>query len=164
MPWGDRALAVVMLAVSSVWTYLSFKLPFPAFAKAAKAGPGHFPAAVSILMGVLALILLVKTFIPKPDKVGHAEGEPPQEGNGPAEKMGKRHLAIGFGLFTVYVLLNPLIGFIPSSILFVLGMVRIVGAMSWVKCGITSVTITAFLWVVFVYWLQVPLPAGPMGV
>jgi len=161
---SDRVLAVVMLAVSSVWTYLAFKLPFPAFAKAAKVGPGHFPAAVSILMGVLALILLVKTFVPKPGRVGLDEGESPQEGNGPSGKTGKRHLAIGFVLFTVYVLLTPMIGFIPSSILFVLGMVRIVGAMSWAKCGLTAVFITGFLWVVFVYWLQVPLPTGPMGV
>lgn len=164
MPWRDRALAVVMLAVSGVWTYLALELPFPAFARASKVGPGRFPAAVSILMGVLALILLFKTFVSKPAKVGNDEGGHAKEGDDPVEKTGKRHLAIGFVLFTLYVLLTPLLGFIPSSILFVLGMVRIVGAMSWVKCGVTSVMITVFLWVVFVYWLQVPLPAGPMGV
>jgi len=73
-------------------------------------------------------------------------------------------LIVGFVLFALYVLLTPLIGFIPSSILFVLAMARIVGAMSWVKCGLTSVFITGLLLLVFVYWLQVPLPTGPMGV
>jgi putative tricarboxylic transport membrane protein len=164
MPWADRALAVVMLAVSGVWAYLAFKLPFPAFARASKVGPGRFPAAVSILMGVLALILLVKTFIPKPDRVRPDEGKSPRENDESSEKTNKRHLAIGFCLFTAYVLLTPLMGFIPSSILFILGMVRIVGAMSWLKCGMTAVIITTFLWVIFVYWLQVPLPTGPMGV
>jgi hypothetical protein len=67
-------------------------------------------------------------------------------------------------LFALFVFLTPMIGFIPASILLVISMVRIVGAMSWAKCGLTSVLITGFLWVVFVYWLQVPLPTGPMGV
>ena len=164
MPWGDRALTVVMLAVSGVWTYLAFKLPFPSFAKAAKVGPGHFPAAVAILMGVLALILLVKTFLPRPGGTRTDEGGSPQGKDESSENKGRRHLTIGFGLFTAYVLLTPLIGFIPASILFVLGMVRIVGGMPWLKCGMTSVIITTFLWAVFVYWLQVPLPTGPMGV
>ena len=164
MPWGDRALAIVMLAVSVVWTYLAFKLPFPSFAKAAKVGPGHFPAAVAILMGVLALILLAKTFVPKPGQAGNDGGDATKAGSGPVDKMGRKHLIVGFVLFALYVLLTPLIGFIPSSILFVLAMARIVGAMSWVKCGLTSVLITGFLWLVFVYWLHVPLPTGPMGV
>jgi putative tricarboxylic transport membrane protein len=164
MPWGDRALAVVMLAVSSVWAYLSFKLPFPAFAKAAKVGPGHFPAAVSILMGVLALILLIKTFVSKPEPAGNDGSDATKEESGPVDKMGRKHLVTGFVLFALFVFLTPMIGFIPASILLVISMVRIVGAMSWAKCGLTSVLITGFLWVVFVYWLQVPLPTGPMGV
>jgi putative tricarboxylic transport membrane protein len=164
MPWGDRALAVVMLAVSSVWAYLSFKLPFPAFAKAAKVGPGHFPAAVSILMGVLALILLIKTFLSKPEPAGNDGSDATKEESGPVDKMGRKHLVTGFVLFALFVFLTPMIGFIPASILLVISMVRIVGAMSWAKCGLTSVLITGFLWVVFVYWLQVPLPTGPMGV
>jgi putative tricarboxylic transport membrane protein len=161
---SDRVLAVVMLAVSSVWTYLAFKLPFPAFAKAAKVGPGHFPAAVSILMGLLALILLIKTFVSKPEPAGNDGGDATKEESGPVDKMGRKHLVTGFVLFALFVFLTPMIGFIPASILLVISMVRIVGAMSWAKCGLTSVLITGFLWVVFVYWLQVPLPTGPMGV
>jgi hypothetical protein len=152
-----------MLAVSSVWTYLALNLPFPVFAQASKVGPGRYPAAVSILMGVLALILFVKTFVPKGERPRADDGEPRQEGDGSSGKAGKRHLAIGFGLFSAYVLLTPLIGFIPASILFIVGLVRIVGGMSWLKCGMTSAVITAFLWVVFVYWLKVPLPTWQLG-
>jgi hypothetical protein len=113
---------------------------------------------------VLALILLVKTFLPRPGGTRTDEGGSPQGKDESSENKGRRHLTIGFGLFTAYVLLTPLMGFIPASILFVFGMVRIVGGMPWLKCGMTSVIITTFLWAVFVYWLQVPLPAGPMGV
>ncbi len=163
MGWGDRLLGSAMMCVAGLWTYLAFNLPFPAFAKSAKVGPGHFPAGVAILLGILSMILLARTFPRKTKPPAMGESPASSATSGPEETQGQRNLFLGLGMFTAYIVATPLVGFIPASASFVLAMTRIAGKMPWRKCWLVAVLITGILWTLFVLWLQVPLPAGVWG-
>jgi hypothetical protein len=114
-------------------------------------GPGHFPAAVGILMGLLALLLLIRSFQTSPAAKHDGEGAP------------GRPLLLGFAMFAGYVLVLPLAGFLLASVVFIFVMVNRLGGFRWLASGVIAAAITAFLWLIFVRWLLVPLPAGPWG-
>ena len=152
MKMADRILALVLLAVSVFWTVTSLRLPFPEFSRVSKMGPGHYPAGVGVLMGLLALLLLARSF-----RTSAAAGDE-EEG----EALG-RPLLLGFAMFAAYVLAVPLVGFVLSSVVFIFVMVNRLGGFRWPAAGVMAVGITFFLWLIFVRWLLVPLPGGPWG-
>ncbi|MEJ5357156.1 MAG: tripartite tricarboxylate transporter TctB family protein [Desulfobacterales bacterium] len=158
--WADRIFGLAMLGVAGLWIHLALKLPFPAFAKSARVGPGHFPAGIAILLAVPSLILIARTWTPK-SRGGAADpaGMPEPTGT-PAGIGGRRNLLIGFGLFTAYIAASPIAGFIPASLAFILAMTRITGNIPWLKSALAALITTGLLWAIFVLWLQIPLPAG----
>lgn len=158
MKWAQRITAIVLLALSVLWIKLAVNLPFPAFARAAKMGPGHYPIAVAFLLGILAVILFWQTF----------HSETPSDPAKDDEKQdhdthGLRHLTIGFGFFLAYVILVQFIGFVLASILFVFCFVRLIGKFNYWLSGLLALGIPVLLWTVFDYLLTVPLPKGPLG-
>lgn len=158
MKWADRITAIVLLALCVFWIRLAVDLPFPAFARVAKMGPGHYPIAVAGLLAILAVLLFWQTF--HSDKyTGSAKDEEEQT----IDPRGFRHLIIGFGFFLIYVILVPLIGFVLASIVFVFCFVCLIGRFNYWLSGVLALGIPALLWTVFAYLLTVPLPKGPFG-
>jgi len=158
MKWADRITAIVLLALSVLWIQLAVNLPFPAFARVAKMGPGHYPIAVAGLLAILAVLLLWQTF--RFDKLTNPTEEDEEESPHP---RGSRNLIIGFGFFLIYVIFVPLIGFVLASVVFVFCFIRLLGKFSYFLSGVLAVGIPVFLWAVFAYMLTVPLPKGPFG-
>jgi len=158
MKWAERITAIVLLALSALWIQQAVNLPFPAFAKAAKMGPGHYPIAVAVLLGILAVILFWQTFRSE-THTGPAEEDAEQS----RDPRGFRHLVIGFGFFLAYVILVQFIGFVLASIVFVFCFVRLIGKFSYWLSGLLALGIPVLLWTVFDYLLTVPLPKGPLG-
>ncbi len=158
MKWAERITAIVLLALSALWIQLAVHLPFPAFARVSKMGPGHFPIAVAGFLAILAVLLLWQTF--RSEKhTGSAEDDEEQS----RDPRGFRHLLIGFGFFLAYVILVPLIGFVLASIVFVFCFIRLIGQFNYLLSGALALGIPALLWTVFDYLLTVPLPKGPFG-
>lgn len=159
--WADRILGLAMLGVAGLWIRLALELPFPAFAKSARVGPGHFPAGIAILLAVLSVILIARTWTPKSRRtVSEPAGVLSEPKETPEGTRVRRNLIIGFGLFFAYIVASPLLGFIPASLVFILAMTRITGNMPWLKSALAAVVVTGILWVLFVLWLQIPLPTG----
>ena len=158
MRWAERITAIVLLALSAFWIQLAVDLPFPAFARVAKMGPGHYPIAVAGLMAILAVLLLWQTFRPKK----HADSAEDEEEQS-RDSRGFRQLIIGFGFFLAYVILVPLIGFVMASIVFVFCFIRLIGKFNYWLSGALALGIPVLLWTVFAYLLTVPLPKGPFG-
>jgi putative tricarboxylic transport membrane protein len=158
MKWAERIAAIVLLALSAVWIQLAVDLPFPAFARVAKMGPGHYPIAVAGLMAILAVLLLWQTFRSEKHTDSAEENEEQRR-----DSRGFRHLIIGFGFFLAYVILVPLVGFVMASILFVFCFIRLIGQFNYWLSGTLALVIPALLWTVFAYLLTVPLPKGPFG-
>ena len=158
MRWAERITAVVLLALSALWIQLAVDLPFPAFARVAKMGPGHYPIAVAGLLASLAVLLLWQTF--RCEKHAASAEDDEEQSRNP---QGFRHLIIGFGFFLVYVILVPLIGFVLASMVFVFCFIRLIGQFNYLLSGALALGIPALLWTVFAYLLTVPLPKGPFG-
>ncbi len=158
MKWAQRITAIVLLALSVLWIKLAVNLPFPAFARAAKMGPGHYPIAVAFLLGILAVILFWQTFHSETPSDPAKDDEEQDH-----DTHGLRHLTIGFGFFLAYVILVQFIGFVLASILFVFCFVRLIGKFNYWLSGLLALGIPVLLWTVFGYLLTVPLPKGPLG-
>ncbi len=158
MKWAQRITAIVLLALSVLWIKLAVNLPFPAFARAAKMGPGHYPIAVAFLLGILAVILFWQTFHSETPSDPAKDDEEQDH-----DTHGLRHLTIGFGFFLAYVILVQFIGFVLASILFVFCFVRLIGKFNYWLSGLLALGIPVLLWTVFDYLLTVPLPKGPLG-
>jgi hypothetical protein len=160
MKWAERITALFLLALSGVWIYLAVRLPFPAFARVARMGPGHFPMAVAGVLAILALWLLWQTFRSKPS-AEEAQSTAAKKNRNP---QAVKHLISGFGLFLVYVILVPYLGFALSTALFAFCFIRFIGGFGYLLCTVLAVAIPAALWTIFAYLLTVPLPKGPWGV
>ncbi len=158
MRWAERITAIVLLALCVLWIKLAVDLPFPAFARVAKMGPGHYPIAVAGLLASLAVLLLWQTF--RCEKHAASAEDDEEQSRNP---QGFRHLIIGFGFFLVYVILVPLIGFVLASMVFVFCFIRLIGQFNYLLSGALALGIPALLWIVFAYLLTVPLPKGPFG-
>ena len=158
MRWANQITAIVLLALSALWIQLAVDLPFPAFARVAKMGPGHFPIAVAGLLVILAVLLLWQTF--RSQKPTDAAEDDEEQSHDPKRF---RHLIIGFGFFLAYVILVPFIGFVLASIVFVFCFIRLIGQFNYLLSGALALGIPALLWTVFAYLLTIPLPKGPFG-
>jgi hypothetical protein len=159
MKWADRTAALVLIALSVFWIYMAVNLPFPAFARVARMGPGHYPSGVAVLQIILALLLLWQTFRSGPNAEAAADSGDKKRRNPQAV----RHLLIGFGLFLAYVIVVPFLGFGLATACFIFGFIRIIGRFGYLLCGALAVGIPVLLWVIFAYLLTVPLPKGPWG-
>jgi membrane protease YdiL (CAAX protease family) len=158
MKWAERITAIVLLALSALWIQLAVDLPFPAFARVAKMGPGHYPIAVAGLLALLAVLLFCQTL--RSEKPTDAAKDDQEQSRNP---RGSRLLIIGFGFFLTYVILVPLIGFVLASIVFVFCFIRLIGQFNYLLSGALALGIPALLWTIFAYLLTVPLPKGPLG-
>ncbi len=157
--WPNRILAIILFILSALWIYFSIQLPFPAFARVAKVGPGHYPAGVAAIMGFLSVLLFLKTLRRKDPP----ETETQDDEDGTAAHSDNRSLYMGTALFVGYVILVPIVGFLASSIVFVFCFVRLIGLHSLMITAIMATFIPGLLWVLFARLLAVPLPKGPWG-
>ena len=72
-------------------------------------------------------------------------------------------VAFVLGVVAVYVVALPMAGFLPATAVFVLIMIRMLGAFSWLRALAGTAAIAGGSHVVFKHWLGMALPAGPLG-
>jgi putative tricarboxylic transport membrane protein len=111
---------------------------------------------VLFISGALILTALVYAFLSlrKPDATPDAHGEAADEG--PASWI---VLAV-FGVVAAYGFLIPLIGYMPSTVLFLLAQFRLLGVQSWVRNGLITIAVSAAFYVVFIYYGGMVFPHG----
>jgi hypothetical protein len=124
-------------------------------------GPGVFPLAV----GVLLLGLAIGQGAAALRRAGRQPGSlaPSTSGDGPAGEPGAsgRVLALT-GVLVAYAVAAGLVGFLPASFALVLVSSRLLGARDWLRPALLAGGVTAAAYVIFVLWLAVPLPRGPL--
>lgn len=148
---ADRVTAAILIAVSVITVIQAQALPSGEAGKGP--GPGAFPLATGILLCLLAVALLAgsrqagqQNGITWPDRVSLA-----------------RVLSV-FVLLVAYVAAIGIIGFLPGTVLFVLGALRILGYKNWLSGIIFSLALGILTWQVFIIWLKVALPASWLGI
>lgn len=151
MYWLKVVTGLGLLSVASLWIAQALTLPFPSFARASKVGPAHFPLIVASLLAFLVIVWLVREH--------RASAEEP-------EVKGWR-LIPWYLAYGSYVILVPIVGFVPATFFLVGIIVGIKSKGGWLtRLGrglFSALLITGLEWAIFQKWLGVPLPTGILG-
>ena len=101
------------------------------------------------------VLLLLGAVHPWARAVEHAEW--------PERSAGRRVGGV-FAVLVLYVVALPWLGFLPATALFLLILLRTLGAFSWAGAIALTVAIALSTHVVFRHWLGMPLPSGVFGI
>jgi hypothetical protein len=119
-------------------------------------GPGFYPRIVLALTAALSLGLVVADVL--------ARRKPRPAPAAPGARLNYPLVAISFGVFAVYALALPWLGFRLATFLFVGGTNALLdpprGAKGWLRALVLALVTTVVTWLVFERWLSVLLPRG----
>jgi putative tricarboxylic transport membrane protein len=111
-------------------------------------GPGFLPFGLAVILSLLSLCLVFGT----------------EKGKGPApafwpQRTWIRPVQGSLALFA-YAFFLSILGFVPTTFLFLVGWTRFMEKLSWLKVLWVAAGVTAALYLVFVWFLGVPVPVG----
>ncbi len=117
-------------------------------------GPGFLFFWVNIVLGIMALVVLIRAWAGKKT-----------EGPGQAIFGGQNISKIIFVMLSlfIYVLLMETVGFIPVTLLLFIFLLGIVEKKRWFFTIFMSVVVTVIAYLIFETWLQSQLPRGLLG-
>jgi putative tricarboxylic transport membrane protein len=142
----DVEVAAIALAVGAAAAYESAKLPFGTLRNPE---PGFFPWWTSVVLALLALVLLAQALVSSSSAAREAPG-----------RVGK--VAALLVVLAAYTFLLDALGYPFCTFLLVLFMLRATDPQRW-PVALGMAVITAFgSYVLFAFWLNVPLPRGPL--
>jgi putative tricarboxylic transport membrane protein len=146
----DVAPAAVMLGLSAVVLVGTRELPYWADFTP---GPAFLPRWIAGAGVLLSVILLVQAW----RAGGAARPEWP-------ERAGAIRVLLTTGGLILCVPLAPYLGFVATTVVFMVGMMMGILRRRLLPSLITAVGTGGLIYVVFVWWLKVALPAGPLGI
>jgi putative tricarboxylic transport membrane protein len=146
----DFTLALMLFALAGALAVGAASFPpMPGQAFGAKL----FPNMIAAGLAICATILCIRAAKAKQIKVGWVRpewwGQPGRIGN----------LFFLLGGIALYTLLVERVGFLITTFALLVTLMRRLGA-SWKSIAIAATLGTAVTYVLFAYWLRVPLPAG----
>ncbi|MEO6408705.1 MAG: tripartite tricarboxylate transporter TctB family protein [Burkholderiaceae bacterium] len=115
-------------------------------------GSGFLPFWLGVTMAVLATVMLVRAL---------RSTDP-----GPAwlpDPIGLRRLALVLGATLGLAALLNLLGMVLATVLFMIVIVRGLDRHPWPRTLAVAAGVAAFNFLVFTWWLRVPLPVGVFG-
>lgn len=179
----DLIGAIVLMALGTVFTVGA--VDYDLFVEGGRIGPGFMPAVAGVLMIVFGVLIGVEALLqtrpdgeegqrPEDDDRGITDEQsdrPDTEATDNRERAAvdgegeipSRSVFLLFGLTLVALLLTPILGFFVSFGLLILSLVTFVEQAKLVSGIILSVSATAGAWLVFEWFLQIPLPTGILG-
>ncbi|MUL43799.1 tripartite tricarboxylate transporter TctB family protein [Streptomonospora sp. PA3] len=170
-PTPDLILGLSLIAVS---------LGFLAYTLGLSAQAAAWPRGVLVLLLVLAAAITVRALRspaappgkrPEPVPAGGGESPaqdeapgteaPPADGeHGEWSRAVLRRPALTLAVVVGYVALLEIVGFLPATVLYLLGHLWFGGVRDWrILAGVVA-GVVAFIQLLFVYQLSVPLPTG----
>jgi hypothetical protein len=149
---GDRAFAVICLGLS-VWLILE-SLQFDYHSKFGP-GPGFEPFWLGVLLALLSISLFINTVR---RKGGNADEKPRLPG---WKSLGR--LAFIMLAMAAFALVMGSLGFVLTVFLFIAILLFSLEGAGISKSLFYGVMFSAFVFLVFRYWLEVDLPKGFLG-
>lgn len=150
----DLISSISILTVGVIYAGLSLRLPFWS---RTEPGEGFFPLIIAAVMIGMSLFILVQSL---------SSNLPPRAEKGseePESAVFNRSRILSYGIWmTLYAVFFEKVGFLITSILFLLVIMKYTEKQSWkmtITVGTASILGSYFL---FVYCLGVPLPKGLM--
>ncbi len=152
MKKGELTSSAILILVSRVYVIEANKLPM---SDGLSPGPGFIPFWIGLFMVLLSAFLLLKAIINKSTNVQTI-----------FLKKGKGLRDIAYIAISLFAYLGciHLFGFRISTFLFLAFLFKCVGRYGYpVSCGISFLA-TLILYGIFEYWLEMPFPAGWIGI
>lgn len=115
-------------------------------------GPGFFPFILGIILGILSLIILGKSWLGEKNK-----GESLRFFS---ERKGWGRISLTLGGMLVFYLILESVGFLLASFFLVLLMIKFIGQYKWIYTVWISALISFCSYMLFKVLLQVNLPQG----
>lgn len=150
MSRADR-IGGILLLLFSVWFGVAARR-YPYWADTGP-GSGFLPFWLSLTMGILAVGLLLTA--PRP-------GSPADETWLPRGRRLVRLVAVAVTT-VVFAAFMDRIGMILGTGIFLFVMLRLIEGYSWARSLAIAVGGAAGAYLLFVHWLSVPFPVGPLG-
>jgi hypothetical protein len=145
---------VVLLLFGLVTVILSLKMPIGTFRMA---GTGLFPLCLGILLTVLSGIFILRILL-QAKEVQVKRTSPVKPLKSPIK------LVLFLGTILLVILFFNQLGYLLSSFILILALVRILGVKNW-RFSLPLSLITAIAcYLLFVQWLKIPLPKGWIGI
>ena len=150
---ADRLSGFFWLIFGCLCMYASIQLDLGSFREP---GPGLFPFLAGCFFGLLALLLVISSFIP---------------GRGRENKISsfwkglnwRRPLTVGL-LILFYIFMLEKIGFLLTSLILLFLMLRWVEKFSWWKAFLISASASVCTYLLFHTLLKATLPIGLLGI
>jgi hypothetical protein len=148
--------AIALLAFGALTAGLSLQLPLGTLRAP---GSGFFPFALGLMLVALAAgeLLRLRLAKPKPAPAAPAPAAPAPAADGAA-----RRVVLFMAVVAVTTAMLQPIGYVGSSFLLMLGLLRVLG-LRWGASALIAALSAAAGHVLFVLWLRIPMPAGPFG-
>ena len=118
-------------------------------------GPGFAPVWISAIGIVIALLVAVDALRSRRLAEDAADTS--------IDKGGLARVAVTLAGLLAMIVVVPWFGFVPAIFAFLLFLTLGVQRLSWVAGVSTAAGTVAFVYLVFVHFLGVPIPSGPLG-
>lgn len=149
------ALLMVLGAVFAGGTLFRYEI----FGEGGRIGPGFMPFSAGLLLVVFGAMVGMGAWMGGRPEVEEAISADYETG-GTGDEGSWHTVALVFGLTLVAILLIPLLGFLPSFGILIFMLVRFVEGRGFPLAAGTGVGAVIFAWLVFVFFLRIPLPGG----
>jgi len=146
--------AISLFVFGAVTAALSLQLPLGALRMP---GTGFFPLALGLALMALAAGHGIQLYLARPRAPAREAPAAPTAPKG--DGATRRVVLFVAGVIAAVALLQPL-GYVVSSLLLMLVLLQILGLRPWYALVSIALVSAAASYVVFVRWLQIPLPSG----
>ncbi len=143
--------AVALLALTAIYGVLTTQLPSRSLPDTP--GPPFFPWINTVILFALSLGLLVQGLMGKTAETASAPSA-----DDAADQ--RRRALWAFGIFIVYLLVLPGLGFLLATVPFFAALMVLFGERRWLWVTIGSVSMTVFLYILFRHGFSIFLPRG----
>ena len=144
---------IVLFFIGVTTTVLSLKMPIGTFRTS---GTGMFPLLLGILLMILSVAFILKIFFQS--KEGQVKKEASIESSGSPIQ-----LVLFLGAMVLATLFFNQLGYPLTSFLLMVALLRILGIKRWGLNILISVVTSVGSYLLFVQWLNIPMPKGWIG-
>ncbi|MDN5345345.1 MAG: hypothetical protein PWQ18_1459 [Clostridia bacterium] len=156
---GDFISSLILVALGIFYLIYAFSYPWGSLANP---GPGFLPVVAGVLFLLLSLRLTLEA-------IPHRSTSRADETSATTEESNRtgalKPIWIVVAL-AIYIYLLDKAGYLLSSFFLLLAAIKIIGDDSWWKPLLITVGLVIGTYLLFVVWLEVPLPGGhliPIG-
>jgi len=149
----EIVVGIVIFLFGAVTAVLSLRMPIGTFRIA---GTGMFPLFLGILLMILSVAFILKIFFQ--GKAAEVKKEPsPESSESPLQMI------LFLGTMALATLFFNKLGYPLVSFLLMLSLLRILGIKRWGLNILISVVTAVGSYLLFVKWLDIPMPKGWIG-